>query len=141
MDAGLPARLEARLARGRAAAEARHTSRCEVRRDTGRNKVDGVERVSWALQHMDLACRIRAPRGSTGASASSNSGGVTAELGQREWHVKHDTTNLVDGDIILITTGPAAGSFWSIKDATPTGDQQTARRVTIVAAKRPRDWP
>lgn len=138
---GLPGRLAGTLARGRAMAESRMQSRCTVRRDAGRVKLDGVERTNWQLQHTDLPCRLRSPQGSANTSNGTSSGGVTAERGQREWHVKHDTLNLQDNDVIRIDAGEQAGSFWQIRDASASGDQQTARRIQVIAIKQPRDWP
>jgi hypothetical protein len=53
-------------------------------------------------------------------------------------HLPHSTV-LRDGDLIEITAGELAGSVWHVVEA-DAADQQTARRVPVIAAEHPEEW-
>jgi hypothetical protein len=50
----------------------------------------------------------------------------------------HDTV-LRDGDLIEVTAGELTGSVWHVVEA-DAADQQTARRVPVIAAEHPEEW-
>jgi hypothetical protein len=63
-------------------------------------------------------------------------GGVQVQVATRTAHFAHDT-DLRDGDLIEITAGELVGSVWRIVES-DAADQQTARRVPVIATERPR---
>ncbi len=118
------------------------SSRATVRRATGRTVQDeatGREVTVWASVHTVLPFRLRQSRGSVGSSRSVSVGGVDLQLGNAEGHMPADTTDLRDGDLLEVTAGEWSGTVWRIVEAA-VGDQQTARRVAIIEAARPKEW-
>jgi hypothetical protein len=142
---GLAERLQARLARGRAAAEARMLSRVTVRRRSTYSPQDeetGLEGVVWTTTHSDLPCRMDQAGGASAVSGDSNRreiGGAHLELGTTTGQVPHDTADLRVGDLVLVTAGTWPGTVWRIADAS-VGDQQTARRIRLEETPRPSEW-
>lgn len=142
MDAaGLPARLAARQARGRAMAESRMTSRCAVMRLTGdtTTDADGFEVREWAAVHADLPFRSDGGSSSDGGSRGVTIGGVTFEQATGVGHFPADTADLSDGDLIEVTSGEWTGDVFRIVAAIRY-DQKTARRLPIVEESRPEEW-
>ncbi|AIY15841.1 DUF6093 family protein [Pimelobacter simplex] len=142
MDAaGLPARLAARLARGRAMAEARMTSRCAVMRKTGYTEQDeetGLEVPVWAAIHVDLPLRLAGvPRGAA-THRTVNVGGVDIEVPVRTANHPHDTADLHDGDLLDIYAGETP-VVCQILESTGQ-DQATARRMLVFVVDRPEEW-
>lgn len=144
MDAaGLPERLAGRLARGRAAAQARMLSRVSVMRKTEMLAQDintGREDAAWATVYSDLPFRLdRSGSGQAGGARTRNIADSRVENTISLGRVPHDTDDLVDGDLLVITAGESAGTVWRISDAS-RGDQQTDRRFEIEQTKRPSEW-
>lgn len=139
----LQSALEAELPFLRAEATARMTSIIRVRRTTGRLAQDpdtGREAPVWSTPHDELPAKLRTNRGGDGASSSSTEGGVTTVRGRRELHVPYGTRDLRDDDLVEFTSGEWEDSVWRIVDASPGGDQATARRLPVVEVTRPTEW-
>ena len=132
--------LQGALARGRAAAAQRMLSRCTVRRKTGATTVvDGVKVPVWAVVHTDLPLRLEGKTDSASQSRRVETAGVEYELALRTAHFPAASTNLIDGDLIDVTSGESAGLVLRIIEA-DRSDQTTARRVPVVATQRPSEW-
>lgn len=140
--AGLPARLAAREARGRAMAEARMMSRCKVMRATGylpQDKETGAKHRSWAVIHRDLPFRLTGADAGSSGTRTITIAGVEVQVPVRTAHLPAATADLRDGDLIDITAGDNAGSVYRIVEA-EWQDQATARRVPVVGEQRPEEW-
>lgn len=138
---GLPERLQARLARGRAAAEARMLSRCTIRRDVGLAPQDpetGRQPREWETIHANLPCRLGTGTGAHGSRTLPTPGG-DIEVPTRDWNVPHGTTNLQPGDLIEITAGDSVGQVLELVSA-DAADQTTALRLPVIGAHRPEEW-
>jgi hypothetical protein len=129
------------LAAGRHAAEARMLSTATVRRKTGgtTTDADGFEVPAWAIAYAGRPCRIAGMARSQSPSRTIDLGGVQVQVATRTAHFAHDTTDLRDGDLIEITAGELVGSVWRIVES-DAADQQTARRVPVIATERPKEW-
>lgn len=142
--AGLPERLAARLARGRAASEARMLSRVVVMRKIGLLEQDpdtGREDATWATVHLDLPFRLDLTgTGQMGGADTDNIADARVAKTVALGRVPHDTADLADGDLVVITTGEWPDTVWRIPDATSGGDQQTDRRFEVEQAQRPTEW-
>lgn len=114
-------------------------SRAIIRRKTGNMTTDarGLEVPEWATVYPDLPCRIAGMARSQSPSRTLDIGGVQVQVAVRTAHLPHDTTDLRDGDLLEVS-GESAGVY-QIVEADPA-DQQTARRVPVVAATRPEEW-
>jgi hypothetical protein len=126
----------------RAQAESRMLSRANIRRRTGRTTQDettGLEVPVWQTVYADIPCRISGMAANTSPYRTVNIAGATMELAARVAHFPHDTTDLRDGDLIDVTAGETAPSVWQIIEA-DAADQQTARRVPVIATERPEEW-
>lgn len=134
--------LAAALPELRAHAESRMTSQASVWRSTGRMTQDeatGLEVPEWERTHSASPFRLGgSDKGSSGTRTRSV-GGVELQLAVRIGHFPAATTNLLDGDLIEVTSGENVGSVWRIVEG-DWADQQTARRVPIIAADRPEEW-
>ena len=71
-------------------------------------------------------------------SRTVNIGGAEAQVATRTAHFPHDTV-LRDGDLIEITAGELVGSVWRVIES-DAADQQTARRVPVIAVEHPEEW-
>jgi hypothetical protein len=131
---------EAELEQFRAAAEARMLSRATVRRKTGATTIgaNGFEVAGWSIAYTDRPCRIAGMARSQSPSRKLNVGGAEVQVSTRVAHLPHGTV-LRDGDLIEITTGELVGSVWRVVEA-DAADQQTARRVPVIATERPEEW-
>lgn len=112
-------------------------SRATVRRltgDTTPNPVTGYDDPEWAPVHTDLPFRL-VPKGSRAVTV----GGVEYEQATARGDMPADTTDLADGDLIVLTAGEWAGTVLSIVEAVK-GDQRTARRVPVVEVQAPEEW-
>lgn len=119
----------------RADAESRMTSRVTIRRIGAPVTVDGLEVPGWTTVYTGLPFRL-VPKGARAVTI----GGVTFEEATARGDMPAaTTTNLADDDVIALTAGEWAGSFWRIVEAVK-GDQQTARRVPIVEVPQPEGW-
>jgi hypothetical protein len=120
------------LAEARADAEARMTSRCTIRRRAGRTKdTDGFDVQGWTVVHTDLPVRLDS------LSARGAGGYRTVTIGDSQFEVEHllahlpaSTTNIVDRDVLEITTGEQVGRHFQVIEA-GSADQKTARHVPI----------
>lgn len=134
--------LDAAIEAGRAVAESRMTSRATVRRRTGASTQDeetGLTAPVWEAVYTDLPCRIAGSSGGSSPSRTTNvAGGVQVQTATRTVHLPWDTI-LRDGDMIEVTVGEVAGTVWQVVEA-DAADQQTARRVPVIATERPGEW-
>lgn len=145
--AGLPARLAARLARGRAMAEARMgtahgASDVRIMRKTGRSTQDettGRQVPVWDTPYADRPFRLDGSSSGDGGSKKVTVADVEYEQATAVGHLPHDTYDLLDGDLIDITAGTWAGTVWRVVEAVKA-DQKTARRLPIVEVDRPEEW-
>lgn len=122
-------------------AEARMTSTATVRRKTGitaQNETTGREAPQWATVVTDSPFRLKGNRGAS-ASQTMTIGGVDVTVALREGHFPVDV-ELADGDMVEVTSGENEGTVWRVVDG-DWADQQTARRVPLVSAGRPEEWP
>jgi hypothetical protein len=124
------------LARGRAAAEARMTSRCTIRRKAG--ETPEGETV-WADVHTALPFRLAGIIRGAAQSRRIETAGVDFEIAMRTAHFPVSTDDLRDNDLIEVTSGDNAGMVLRIVEA-DFQDQSTARRVPVVATSRPEEW-
>jgi hypothetical protein len=115
-------------------------SRATVRRKTGATTTDadGFEVPAWSSPYTSIPCRIAGMARSQSPSRSLNVGGAEVQVAVRVAHLPHSTV-LRDGDLIEITAGELAGSVWHVVEA-DAADQQTARRVPVIAAEHPEEW-
>ena len=126
------------LARGKVAANAGMTSRCAVMRKTGdTTTVSALEVPEWATVDADSPVRIAESRG-VSPSRVESIGGTDSQESVREAHFPHGTA-IADGDLIEVTSGDCDGLVFRVVEGDPA-DQQTARRVRIVATRRPSEW-
>lgn len=118
-------------------------SRVTVRRmseRTAQSETTGEEVPIWDDLYVDHPFRLGgAERGGSGTRAVTV-GGVEMQLASRVGHFPHDTYDLADGDLIEITWGENYDTVLRIVEA-DWQDQSTARRVPVVAADRPEEWP
>ena len=132
--------FDAAVSMGRAAAEARMTSRCTIRRKTDQTTtVDGFEVPVWDTTYTALPLRLVSESTGTTQSRRVETAGVEYELAMRTAHFPASTSNLRDGDLIDVTAGENAGMVLRIVEA-DWSDQTTARRVPVVATQRPEEW-
>ncbi|WP_370290245.1 DUF6093 family protein [Nocardioides sp.] len=127
--------MSAALARGRAAALARMTSRATIHRPGGFAEVEGFKVKAWAIVATDVPVRLR----SRGASSASSIGTVSTEVARSEAHLPIGT-DLRDGDLLEVTAGEHVGRVVRVVDS-ETGDQATALRVRVETVPRPQEWP
>lgn len=116
------------------------TSRVRVRRSTGRTVQDeetGREVPQWATV-ATVPFRLRGGRNGSVGTKAVTTGGVELQLATAEGHVPADTP-VQDGDLLEVTSGENAGTVWRVVESN-RGDQQTARRVPIIEARRPAEW-
>lgn len=132
--------LQSIQARGRAAAEARMTSRCTIRRKTGNKVIDAEnqEVPEWVVVHADLPCRLATSRGAI-KSRTQTPGEAEVERAAPELHVPALTSDLANNDVAEITAGENTGEVARLLGASGT-DQATARRIPVVAVERPSEW-
>jgi hypothetical protein len=128
------------VSRGRVAAEARMTSRCTIRRETGNMVLDADNQQvpEWEIVYTDLPCRI-ATAPSASRSRTKSPGEVEIERATPEIHVPASTSGLLDNDHADITAGDNAGDVHRIITAS-WSDQATARRCPVEAVERPSEW-
>jgi hypothetical protein len=114
-------------------------SKVTIRRKTGNMTTDsrGLQVPEWATVYTDIPCRIAGMARSQSPSRTLDIGGVQVQVSVRTAHLPHDTTDLRDGDLLDVT-GESAGVY-QIVESDPA-DQQTARRVPVIAAQRPEEW-
>ena len=112
----------------------------QVRRRTGETTTDadGYEVDEWVVELAGVPCRIGSDRGASQSRTVSTPGGDVT-LAVRVAHFPAATEGLRDGDFIEVVAGRLLGSVWLIVEA-DDADQQTARRVPVVAAERPSEW-
>lgn len=116
-------------------------STAHVWRKSGRVVQDeetGSESPEWVIEIPDVPCRIGSDKGAAPSRTVSTPGGDIV-LGVRTAHFPASTEGLRDGDLIEIVDGVLVGTVWQIVEA-DAADQQTARRVPVVATERPEEW-
>lgn len=113
-----------------------------VRRKTGRmvqDETTGLEVPQWLTVHEDVPCRVAGLTRGASTSRTTEMGGVEITEAMRTLHLRYDIADLADGDLVEITAGELAGTAWEIQESDPA-EQQTARRVAVVAVPRPTEW-
>lgn len=116
-------------------------SDARVRRRTGRkiqNEITGIEEPEWTTVHAGPMRLAGAGRGSSGSRTEPFPGGEIRQ-GLRRADFPAAVTTIRDGDLVDITAGKNAGTVWRIVEA-DWADQQTARRLPVVAVQRPSEW-
>lgn len=116
-------------------------STVHVWRKTGEMVPDestGFHVPEWVVELADVPCRIASDRGAAPSRTVSTPGGDLT-LGVRVAHLPASTEGLRDGDLIEVVAGRLVGSVWQVVEA-DDADQQTARRVPVVAVDRPGEW-
>ncbi|MCD4535646.1 DUF6093 family protein [Nocardioides sp. cx-169] len=121
------------------------TSRVNIWRRVGLSEQDednGSEAVVWAAVYVDHPFRLGGSERGGSSTHTVSVGGVEMQLATRVGNLPHDTDDLMDGDLIEVISGEGAAvdSVFRIVEA-DWADQQTARRVPVVAADRPEEWP
>jgi hypothetical protein len=107
--------------------------------NVAQNETSGFEAQTWTLIGATPA-RLSAMGSKRGAGAKGlTPGGVLWEQADRTLHLPASWTDLVTGDVVEITAGESAGTFWRVLEAT-WHDQATARRVPVLQIDRPKDW-
>lgn len=136
----MTAGLTGALARGRAAALARMTSRCAIMRKTGATTtVSGLEVPEWATVDADSPVRVAGTSENAAPSRDLGVNGIEGQVARRELHLPYDIADLADGDLVEITSGDCAGLVFRVVEA-DWQDQATARRVPVDATQRPGEW-
>lgn len=131
---------DAEIAEFRADALDRMTSRVTVMRKTGdTTEVDGYKVPEWAAVHVDLPFRLASYAAGGGHTSTVTIGGVQFQDATARGDMPHDTYDLADDDLVLLTAGEWTDSVFRIIEAVK-GDQKTARRVPIVETPRPKEW-
>jgi len=127
-------------ARGRAAAAARMTSTCNVRRKTGATTLVGGFKVPvWATIHAAVNVRIGGAHSGSAQSRRLEVAGVGVEVPVRVASFAYDLTDLRDGDLIEMLSGDTDDLMFRIVEVDPQ-DQATARRAQVVGTTRPEEW-
>lgn len=132
--------FDAAVSMGRAAAEARMTSRCTIRRKTGNMVIDAEnqEVPEWIVVHTDLPCRLATSQGAI-KSRTQTPGDAELERAAPDLHVPALTSDLANNDVAEITTGENAGEVARLLETSGT-DQATARRIPVESVERPQEW-
>ena len=132
--------IERAVSRGRAAAEARMTSRCTIRRKTGDMVLDADNQQvpEWEIIYTDLPCRIASSAGAS-RSRTQAPGDAEVERATPHSHFPAATSDLRDNDLQEVTAGDNSGDVLQLLETGWT-DQATARRVPVIAVERPSEW-
>lgn len=118
------------------------TSRATIRRKTGQTAQDestGEEVPVWLVVHTKVPFRLGGPNQGSPGHRKIRVGEGEFEQATRVGNLPADTSDLLDGDYIDITSGENAGRALRILEATWI-DQSTARRVPVVEVDRPGEW-
>jgi len=122
------------LPRFRARAETRMTSRVTVHRASARaaqNEATGRERRPPVAVATDIPFRLDGSSGD-GGTRTVTVAGVEYQQATGVGHLPATFTDLRDNDVLEVTAGEWAGTFWRVVEAV-TADQKTARRFPIAA--------
>lgn len=115
------------------------TSAIVRRSSTGaQDEATGVKAPTWAIVHEGRMRLGGANRGSSGATRTAPPGGERSDA-QRIAHFPSSVAAICDGDLIEVLDGDAAGTVWRVLES-DFADQQTARRLPVVAVPRPAEW-
>lgn len=133
--------LQSIQARGRAAAEARMTSRCTIRRKTDQTTVvDGFEVPVWEDVYVDLPCRIDWQDAGAGGYLAANVGGeVEVTRSRRVLKVPHHARDARDHDATEVTGGDCDGLFFTLPKVA-FADQKKQQELPAVEIPRPDGW-
>lgn len=124
------------LADFRDLAESRRFSRCDIGRETGATTtVDRLKVATVHLVHTGETFRL-----AHSGQQSVTIGGIVYETATAVGHLAHDLIDLVDGDVLRITTGEWPETFWRVVKAVMK-DQATERRIPLEQIPRPAGWP
>jgi hypothetical protein len=118
------------------------TSRATVHRpgaSTAQDEETGLEGSGWSVVVADSPFRLGGSERGGSGSRTVTIGGVEVTLAVRVGHFPATTADLRDGDLIEVTDGENAGTVWRIVEG-DWADQQTARRVPLIATDRPAEW-
>lgn len=131
--------LSAALPELRAFAEARMTSRANVRRLTARTPYSSdkiAETESWAIVYAALPFRLHVGSQQRTERVADVERTVSVRTGSFPALIDGAPLDLADGDLVEILSGDNAGRVYAIRES-DWADQSTARRVDLVAADRP----
>lgn len=112
-----------------------------VRRLTDRTAQDegsGEEAPVWNVVYTGPFRLGGSERGGSG-TRTVTTGGVELQVATRVAHFPAAVTTLADDDLIEVTAGENTGAVLRIVES-DWADQQTARRVPVIAADRPGEW-
>lgn len=132
--------FESATSMGRQWAEARMTSRCTIRRQTGNMVLDADNQQvpEWEVIYTDLPCRI-ASSPSAARSRTQRPGEAELERATPRLDFPASTSDLADNDHVEIDSGENAGRVYRLIESDWT-DQATARRIPVMAVERPTEW-
>lgn len=135
--------LQGALTRGRAAAVARMTSTCTIRRKTAATTIDpvtGFKVPVWVDVYVDLPCRIDWQDAGAGGYLSASIGGeVEVTRSRRVLKAPHDTRDARDHDVAKITSGDCDGLFFAMPKVA-FADQKKQQEIPITETQRPDGW-
>jgi hypothetical protein len=137
----IQAAIDAELPYLRAEAEARMLSRVTIHHATGATtpNADGYDVPAWEVVASDVPFRLGGANAGSSGFRTVTIGTTEVQVAVRIGHFPADTTGLVDGDLIEVTSGENAGAVLRIVESA-WQDQATARRVPVIAVQRPEEW-
>jgi hypothetical protein len=107
--------------------------------DVVQDETTGVEAQSWEAVLTGPARFSAFGGGGVGREKPLDPGGVTWEQADRTLSLPAATQDLVDGDVVEVTAGEIAGTFWRILESA-RHDQMTAYRLPVVQVDEPEGW-
>lgn len=132
--------VESAVAAGRAAAEARMTSVCNVLRKSGTTSIVGGFKVpTWTTVHAAVPVRIAGANGGSAQSRKIDAGGLDLNVPVRVASFSVGLAGLRDGDLIEVTSGDTSDLVFRIVEV-DAQDQSTAHRCQVVGTARPEEW-
>ena len=134
--------LQAALTRARAAARARMTSTCTIRRKTGEKTTDGegFEVDVWADVYVGWPCWVDWQGAESGVPVNINVGaGVEVTRARRVLKIPHDSRLVRDHDVAELTGGACDGDFFDLADV-KFADQKKQQEIPITEIDRPGGW-
>lgn len=134
--------LDAALARGRARALARMTSRVTVWRKGAlgaQDETTGLQGSAWSRVAVGVPFRLAGSTSGAGATRTQTIGGVEVQTALRRGDFPALFPGLRDGDHVEVTAGENAGKAFRLLEV-DAQDQATALRVPLIAVDRPKEW-
>ena len=116
------------------------SSECAVMRATAgatQDEATGLVSPTWATAYLG-PFRLGGANGGSSGTRTIDIGGAELQLAVRTGHFPV-AADLRDGDLIEVTAGENTGTVWRVVEG-DWADQQTARRVPLIAVERPEEW-